>query len=62
MPDITVTIPDILNKHLEHLVESGFAKNREVVLTEALKRYLESHSDEIIREQVMRDVKWGLSE
>ncbi len=62
MQTITISIPEILNKNLEQLISDGYAPSKEAVLSEALSRYVQSHSHEIVRTQVLRDLTWGTTE
>lgn len=61
MARMTLDIPEKWDKHLDQLIKNGWAQSKEDVLKEALKRYLESHQDEIIEGQIVKDVEWGLS-
>lgn len=61
MARMTLEIPEKWDKHLDQLIKNGWAQSKEDVLNEALKRYLESHREEIIEDQIKKDVEWGLS-
>jgi len=62
MAKMTLEIPEKWDKYLDLLIKNGWARNKEDVLNEALKRYLESHKEEIIQDQIAKDVEWGLSQ
>lgn len=62
MPTLTITIPDHMEKHIDVLINNGFAQNRDILLNEAISRYIDSHNDEIIKQQILRDVNWGLED
>jgi len=61
MPQMILDIPEKLNQRLDQIIKNGWAGSKQEILNEALKRYLDSHKDEIIEEQILSDVEWGLS-
>ncbi|NJM12177.1 MAG: CopG family transcriptional regulator [Synechococcaceae cyanobacterium SM1_2_3] len=57
---IQTEIPDQLAQQARRMVELGWATDVNSIITESLRRYLESHQ-EVLREQFIReDVEWGL--
>ena len=60
MATLTIQCPDRLAAQLDVFVEQGWARDANEALTEALRRFLESHRPEILRTQVLEDVEWGL--
>ncbi|MFZ1828232.1 MAG: CopG family transcriptional regulator [Candidatus Competibacteraceae bacterium] len=57
---IQTEIPDQLAQQARRMVEHGWATDVNSIITESLRRYLESHQ-EVLREQFIReDVEWGL--
>lgn len=58
---VSAEIPEQLAKKAQRMVDRGWAVNIEAIVTESLRRYLESH-DETLTEQFLReDVEWALS-
>ena len=58
---VSAEIPEQLAKKAQRMVDRGCAVNIEAIVTESLRRYLESH-DETLTEQFLRDdVEWALS-
>jgi metal-responsive CopG/Arc/MetJ family transcriptional regulator len=60
MTTLTVQCPDQLAAQLDQFVIEGWVADRGEALTEALRRFLESHRPDISRAQVLADVEWGL--
>lgn len=54
-------IPEQLARQAQQMVDSGWAANMGALITESLRRYVESHQ-EVLNEQFLReDVEWGLN-
>ena len=45
---------------MRRLVSEGWIHSEAELLTEALRRYLESHQAELMDRYVREDVRWGL--
>ena len=60
MTTLTLKCPDRLAEQLEVFVKEGWATDTDEAVTEALRRFLESHHPEIVRSQVLEDLDWGL--
>ncbi len=60
MKTIAAKIPDRLNREIEALVKLGWFHNRNDVLREALRRFLDAHRPELMERFVRDDVDWGL--
>ena len=60
MKTLTLKCPDQLAEQLENFIKEGWATDADEAMTEALRRFLESHRPEILRSQVLEDVEWGL--
>ncbi len=58
---IQANIPDQLARRAQQMVDHGWATNMEFVVTESLRRYLESHQEALVEQFVQEDVLWGLS-
>jgi Arc/MetJ-type ribon-helix-helix transcriptional regulator len=57
---IHAEIPDRLVDQAQALVRDGWAANLDEILTDALRRYLDSHSAELEESFIREDVDWGL--
>ena len=53
-------IPDKLAQQAQYMVERGWASNMESIVTESLRRYLESHQEILTEQFIKEDVSWGL--
>ena len=58
---IQAQIPDQLALQAQRMVDRGWAANIEFVVTESLRRYLESHQESLTEQFLQDDVQWGLS-
>lgn len=58
---IQTQLPDELISQARSLVDQGWAGDFDELLTDALRRYLESHSSELAESFIRQDVAWGLS-
>ena len=58
---VQTEVPAGLVSQAKKLVESGWFKNLDEVFLDALRRYLESHREELMEEFIQQDVEWGLS-
>ncbi len=57
---IQVHLPDDLISQAQRLVDDGWATGFDDLLTEALRRFLESHGPALNEAFVREDVAWGL--
>lgn len=57
---IHADIPDQLVEQAAILVRDGWATDLDEILTDALRRYLSSHSAELNETFIREDVDWGL--
>jgi hypothetical protein len=53
-------IPGQLWQQAQILVQQGWAGNLQEIVTEALRRYLESHQPVLTETLIRDDVEWGL--
>jgi len=60
MKTMTIECPDKLASELDEFVKEGWAINTCDTVIEAVRRFLESHSPDIISKHVRSDVEWGL--
>jgi hypothetical protein len=58
--DIQAELPKDLVIQARAFVEQGWAGDFNELLTEALRRYLESHSSRLAESFIREDVGWGL--
>jgi len=57
---IQTQLPENLVKQAEYFVLQGWATNLNDLLTEALRRYLETHRAEFMEQFIRDDIAWGL--
>jgi hypothetical protein len=57
---IQTELPDELISQARSLIDQGWAGDFDELLTDALRRYLESHSSELTESFIRQDVAWGL--
>lgn len=58
---IKTELPVNLVSQALKLVEAGWFRNMDELVIDALRRFLESHRDELMEEFIHQDVEWGLS-
>lgn len=58
---IKTEVPVNLVSQAQKLVEAGWFRNMDELVLDALRRFLESHRDELMEEFIRQDVEWGLS-
>lgn len=57
---IQTEVPERLVQQANHLVELGWANNMQELIVESLRRYLESHPENLQEQFLVDDVEWGL--
>lgn len=57
---IQAELPARLVEDAQALVDNGWAGSVNELIADALRRYLESHRDEISEHFIREDVEWGL--
>ncbi len=57
---IQTEIPDQLMLQAKQMVERGWAIDINSIITESLRRYLESHQESLSEQFIREDVEWGL--
>jgi Arc/MetJ-type ribon-helix-helix transcriptional regulator len=60
MKTVQAKIPDRLDRALNALVERGWFPNRDEVVQEAIRRFLDAHRPELLEKFVREDLEWGL--
>ena len=61
MQTVHVQMPDMLYHKVESLAQTGWFRDEQDLLLEALRRYLDIYNDEVMEQQIRDDVEWGLS-
>jgi len=57
---IKTEISDQLWQQAQSMVENGWVHNMDELITESIRRYLESHQDAISERFIREDIEWGL--
>ena len=60
MKTVEAKIPDRLDRAIDALVEGGWFPNRDEVVRQAIRRFLEAHQPSLMEKFVREDVDWGL--
>lgn len=60
MKTLQAELPDKLYEQVRLLVDSGWFADEKSVITEALRRFLETHKPELMEMFIREDVEWGL--
>jgi len=60
MKTIQAELPEQLYKKVQSLVKEGWFRDEEVILSEATRRFLETHESELMEKFLREDVEWGL--
>ena len=58
---IQTEVPASLISQAQKLVEAGWFRNIDDLFLDALRRFLESHREELMEEFLRQDVEWGLT-
>ena len=59
--EIQTHIPEQLNKQMQMLIDEGWFSNMDEILSDALRRFLDSHKPDIMEHFIQEDVDWGLN-
>jgi len=57
---IQTKIPEQLLKQADVLIQQGWIADMDSLISEALRRFIESHRTEIMESFVREDIEWGL--
>ncbi len=57
---IQASIPEQLLRLAETMVRDGWSSDLDTLLSEALRRYIESHQSSLMETFIREDVRWGL--
>ena len=56
----TISLPSGLAKQVQEQIQSGWFPDVNSLVIEALRRYLETHQEELRERFIRENVKWGL--
>ncbi len=57
---IQANLPEQLVKQMQSLVEQGWFADTDSLISDAVRRFLDSHTPELIEHFVREDIEWGL--
>lgn len=57
---IHAQVSDQVAQQAQQMIERGWVPNLEMLVAEALRRYLESHQESLTEQFIRDDVEWGL--
>lgn len=60
MTTLQAQIPEQLLQQAQYLVNQGWVSNMDELISEAMRRYLESHREALTEQFIREDVDWGL--
>jgi len=60
MKTIQTEIPENLYREAVALAKKGWYRDEKEVISEAIRRFLESHQPELMDQFIREDVEWGL--
>jgi len=60
MKTLQAELPDKLYEQLKLLVKAGWFNDEKSVITEALRRFFETHKPELMEKFIREDIEWGL--
>jgi hypothetical protein len=55
-----INIPDQLWKQAQNMVDQGWVNNMDSLITESMRRYIESHQQRTSETFTREDLSWGL--
>ncbi|MEM7511183.1 MAG: CopG family transcriptional regulator [Bacteroidota bacterium] len=58
---IHTELPEQLVLQAMSMIQQGWIKDMDELLAVALRRYLDSHQEEIVEKFIKEDVEWGLN-
>ena len=56
----TISLPIGLARQIQEQIQAGWFPDMNSLVVEALRRYLETHRDELMERFIREDVLWGL--
>jgi len=58
---IQTEVPISLVSEAQKLVDAGWFRSLDEVFLDALRRFLETHREELMEEFIRQDIEWGLT-
>lgn len=58
---IKTEVPLSLLNEAQKLVDAGWFRDLDEIVLDALRRFLESHREELMEDFIRQDVEWGLT-
>ena len=58
---IQTEVPTGLINQAQKLIDAGWFRDLDEIMLDALRRFLESHQEELMEDFIRQDVEWGLS-
>ena len=60
MKTIQTEVPEQLYNKAINLVKQGWYRDEKDIFCEAIRRFLDAHSPDLMKKYVLDDVEWGL--
>ena len=60
MANLEAKIPQRLREEVQQYLDAGGHRDIDAMVTEALRRYLDSHSHVLVEQFIQEDIEWGL--
>ncbi len=60
MANLKAQIPTRLREDAEKFVTDGWHRDLDELVADALRRYLDSHSEALMEKFIKEDIEWGL--
>ena len=60
MITIQTEVPEQLYKAAINMVKEGWFRDEKDLFSEAIRRFLDSHSTDLMEKYILEDVEWGL--
>ena len=57
---VQMEVPLILITQAQKLVDAGWFRDLDELVLDALRRFLESHREELMEDFIRQDIEWGL--
>jgi len=60
MKTVQAELPEQLYKKVQSLVKEGWFRDADVIVSEATRRFVETHETELMEKFIREDAEWGL--
>ncbi|PSN16967.1 CopG family transcriptional regulator [filamentous cyanobacterium CCT1] len=57
---VQTEVPTSLIVQAQRLIDAGWFNSMDDIMLSALRRFLDSHRDELMEDYIRQDVEWGL--